>query len=200
VSDDIHAEALERYERAAAFIRQGWVTRAEAEREYLGQDPRPIYFSPFRNSLVIREGFAMEKRAAEERDRREWVDGIRRRLGLVAGVHRCRVWRCGEADWGWFCLRKTCGEVGHFLPSQEAAAIAAQQHTRAFVPEPPEETPVTELDLLAYDALCGAVRAEQDAFAAALPGRMEQVAETINDYLGGLLPEGMRFEWTADDD
>ena len=87
MSDDIHAEARERHEQAAAAIRRGLVTLAGLEQAITGC--RPIYFSPLRNSLVIREGFAVERRAAEERDRREWIEGVRRRLGLVAEVHRC---------------------------------------------------------------------------------------------------------------
>lgn len=192
MSEDIHAEARERYERAAAFIRDG------LESVRFGGEAKPIYFSPFRNSLVIRERFAVEKRAAEERDRREWLEGVSRRLGLVAEVHRCEVrkwwWRQG---WDWFCLRPGCDADGIYRPSQADAFAEAQAHARAFIPQPPEEAPVTELDLLAFDALWDRMRAQQDAVAAALPGRMAAVAETVNAGLAGLLPEGMRFEWES---
>lgn len=197
MSGDIHAEALERYERAAAAIRQGWVTRADLEREIPGV--RPIYFSPFRNSLVIREGLALERRAAEERDRREWIEGVRRRLGLVAEVHRCRVAQstCGP-EWAWSCLRADCREWRVYYPSQPEAFASALAHARSFVPQPPESEPVTLVDMAVFTALQDDVRAEQDAFAAALPARMAEVAGDLNSTFADWLPEGMRFEWTTD--
>lgn len=139
MSEDIHAEARERYERAAAYIRDGLVA-------WPAGSPRPIYFSPLRNSPVIREGFEAERRAAEERDRREWTEGIRRRLGLLAEVHRCHVYDDDEGDgWAWFCRRWSCRESGHGYPSQPRAFGAAFAHARSFLPEPPEETPATGL-------------------------------------------------------
>lgn len=139
---------------------------------------------------------AREQYEAEERDRREWLEGVRRRLGLVAEVHRCHVWR-GLWGWMWFCRRPGCNRVWHDCPSQPDAFAAASAHARSFIPEPPEQEPPTELDLLAFDALWAGMRSEQDAFAAALPGRMAQIAERVNEFLGGL-PGGMRFEWVAD--
>lgn len=38
--------------------------------------------------------------------------------------------------------------------------------------------------------------ARQEAFAAGLPGRAQEIA----GQLSGLLPDGLRFEWTADDE
>lgn len=184
-------EALERYERTAAFIRDGLVA-------WPAGAARPIYFSPFRNSLVIREGFAVERRAAEERGRREWTEGVRRRLGLVAEVHRCWVYDDDEGDgWAWFCRRRDCPRGGVNCPTQEYAFTNALMHARLFVPRPPEEPPVTELDVLAFDALWARMRAQQDAVAAALPDRMAAVAETVNAGLAGVLPEGVRFEWES---
>jgi hypothetical protein len=153
-------------------------------------------FGPFRGRVP---DSAEARRLAEEQDRREWIEGIRRRLGLVAEVHRCRVYDDDEnTGWAWWCWRPGCAGGGYGYSTQARALAKADAHTRSFMPESPEETAVAELDLLAFDALCGAVLAEQDAFADALPGRMEQVAETINGYLAGVLPEGVRFEWTAD--
>lgn len=196
MSEEDWTEALERYERVEAFIRCDITGRATAPGwSFAGG---PIYFSPLRNSLVIREGRMQERRGAEERDRREWTEGIRRRLGLVAEVHRCEIRYAGDGWWRWLCLRPACpcGGFARRGPGAFAQALAeALEHARRFVPQPPEETPVTELDLLAFDALYGAVRAEQDAFAAALPGRMNAVADLINDAVAGLLPDGMRFEW-----
>ncbi len=157
-----------------------------------------IYFSPFRNSLVIREGFAMEKRAAGERDRREWAEGIRRRLGLVAEVHRCKVYRCNPGDWGWWCRREHCGMVGHFLPSQAEAVTAAQEQTRAFVPEPPEEEPLTELQWALYVAFSEDAERQREADEAAFGARIAAVTEQVGDAFAGILPEGMRFEWRTD--
>ena len=36
---------------------------------------------------------------------------------------------------------------------------------------------------------------EEAAYAAALPGRMADIEDLINERCAGLLPEGMRFEW-----
>ncbi len=127
------------------------MTRAELESQVLGGTP--IYFSPLRNSLVIRAGFAADRRAAEERDRREWIEGIRRRLGLVAVVHRCWVWWGVEGTlWTWWCYRLWCPARGG-EPSQPEAFAAALAHVRSFIPEPPEEELSGELDWEAYKAL-----------------------------------------------
>jgi hypothetical protein len=140
--------------------------------------------------------FVARRRELERLARREWIEDVRRRLGLVTEVHRSWVWWSpGEQDsWTWWCYRKHCPGHGGGYPSQQAAFADALAHARAFAPEPPEEAPVTELDLLAFDALWAGMRAEQDAFAAALPERANAVAERIN----GILPDGLRFEWVAD--
>jgi hypothetical protein len=159
--------------------------------------PGELSFGPFRYEAMQAMAQAELSRLAEERDCREWIEGIRRRLGLVTEVHRCHVFR-GNPEWIWSCLRDGCYAAGYFCLSQADAFAGALAHARAFVPGPPEEIPVTELDLLAFDALWAGMRAEQDAFAAVLPRRMEAVADVINEYLAGVLPDGMRFEWVAD--
>lgn len=42
-------------------------------------------------------------------------------------------------------------------------------------------------------------RAREAEFAAALPGRMDRIAADLNERLAGVLPEGMRFEWTTEE-
>jgi len=158
--------------------------------------PRHVYFSPFRNSLVIREGFAMEKRAAGERDRREWAEGIRRRLGLVAEVHRCQVFR--GTEWLWSCLRHGCNAAGYSCPSQAYAFAKALAHARSFLPEPPEEEPLTELQWALYVAFSEDAERQREADEAALGARILAVTEQVNDAFAGILPDGLRFEWRAD--
>lgn len=127
---------------------------------------------------------------------REWIEGVRRRLGLVAEVHRCRVYEPNPGDdWAWTCLRADCASSRYGYPSQSAALARALAHARAFIPEPPEEAPVTELDVLAFDAAWADMRAKQDVFAAALPDRIADVTELINEQFAGILPDGLRFEW-----
>lgn len=150
-------------------------------------------FGPFGGRAPVGGG---ARRDAEDRDRREWIEGVRRRLGLVAEVHRCHVERstCGP-EWAWSCLRADCDAFRVYYPAQPEALAGALAHARAFVPEPPADAPVTGLDLLAFDALADAAREQDEAFAAALPGRMAAVAGVINAGLAGILPEGVRFEW-----
>jgi hypothetical protein len=139
-----------------ALIRRGLMSRAELESVILGYsgDVRPIYFSPLRNSLVIRESFEAERRAAEERDRREWTEGVRRRLGLVTEVHRCWVYGTETGDmWAWICQRPECGISNYGYGSQRAALAKALAHARLFIPQPPEPEPWTELDVLAFEAI-----------------------------------------------
>jgi hypothetical protein len=191
VEPDVITEALDLYNRTAQALWDN-LRSFVPEPGYV-----PIYFSPLRNSLVIREGFEAEKRAADERDRREWTESIRRRLGLVAEVHRCRAWHTTDG-WLWWCLRPGCpssGGFGRAKLSFDGASRQAFAHARSFVPQPPDETPVTGLDLMVMWIRVDQARAEQDAFAAALPGRMAAVAEEINSEFGGWLPEGVRFEW-----
>ena len=173
-----------------------------SDRRAAGQPRRvgEIYFSPFRNSLVIREGFAMEKRAAGERDRREWAEGIRRRLGLVAEVHRVRVWKRGEGDWAARCLRPGCpaGRGVGWAPSQQYALGDALAHAGAFLPLPPEDEPLTELQWALYVAFSEDAERQREADEAALGARILAVTEQVGDALAGLLPDGLRFEWRAD--
>jgi hypothetical protein len=94
------------------------------------------------------------ERAAEERERAEWTEGIRRRLGLVAEVHRCWVWRGSDRWWKWWCQREGCyGGEGPLYGSQPDALGDALAHARSFVPQPPEPEPFTELDELAFEAI-----------------------------------------------
>jgi hypothetical protein len=138
------------YGEMAGWIRDGLVT-------WPAGSPRPIYFSPFRDSLVIREAYAMERRAAEERDRREWIEGIRRRLGLVAEVHRCQVHR-GNPEWIWSCLRDGCHAAGYFCPSQADAFGRALAHARSFVPRSPGPGPWSQADVMIVKAIYPSAR------------------------------------------
>jgi hypothetical protein len=126
-----------------------------AERVHLRHDVRPIRFSPPRDSLVVQQGSAAERRAAGEQDRREWTEGIRRRLGLVAEVHRCWVYR--GAGWAWMCLRAGCETSNYGYGSQPRALTKALAHTRSFMPEPPEGEPSGELDWVTCKALADTV-------------------------------------------
>lgn len=156
----------------------------------------------FRLQDLLRYRFPMagviEKRLAEEHDRREWIEEVRGRLGLVSEVHRCRAWYAGDGWWRWWCLRPgcPCGGFARRGPGGSAQAYAeALEHARRFVARPAEPEPWTELDVLAFEAAQDAVRDQQERFAAALPGRMAAVAGEINEALAGVLPDGMRFEW-----
>jgi hypothetical protein len=169
------------------------MTRAEAERAYF---PSPgLRFSMSWDEVAAWQKREAEKRAAEELDRREWLKDVRRRLGLVSEVHRCRAWYAGEGWWRWACLRPgcVCGGFARRGPGGFRQATGeALEHARRFVAQP---EPWTELDVLAFEAAQDAVRDEEARFAAALPARMEAVAEQINEALSGILPEGLRFEW-----
>ena len=59
---------LERYEAAAAFLRDNLA-------RLIGASPPAGYSVSWRPDI--------QRRAAEERDRRDWLDGVKRRLGLV---------------------------------------------------------------------------------------------------------------------
>jgi hypothetical protein len=179
------------------------MSRAELERGILVYDmvlpkwPDPPPHSPLLNLFRQPGPSLAEQREAEERDRREWIEGIRRRLGLVTEVHRCCVWE-SVGLWHWWCLRGSCGGAKHNMPWADAFA-GALAHARSFVPQPPEPEPFPELTWEAYMALAAdvpVVRAEE-ALRAALPGRMAEITEQINGAFAGLLPEGMRFEWTT---
>lgn len=170
MSEDIDAELL-------ALARWNVMTRDEAERAYW---PSP----------------EAAKRSNEERDRQEWIEGIRRRLGLVTEVHRCRVWLCSCSRWGWSCRRPGCPEWHSCkFKSPDKAFGPALAHARLFVPQLPEPEPWTDLDVLAYEAAWDAVQDGHRRFAESLPGRMMAVTDQVNDALSGILPDGMRFDW-----
>lgn len=98
--------------------------------------------------------------SAGEQDRREWIEGIRRRLGLVAEIHRVRVWKRGDGDWAGMCLRPGCpaGRPLGWAPSQQYALGDALAHAWHFMPLPPEEEePPPGLDWDGYVPLVGAV-------------------------------------------
>lgn len=92
-------------------------------------------------------------------DPRVWLEGVRRRLGLVAEVHRGWVWQ-SVGLWHWWCLRDSCGRAHHNLPSQPDAFAAALAHARSFMPEPPEEAPATRP--AAYRAAIAAIMAPRE--------------------------------------
>ena len=156
--------------------------------------PGELRFGPLRAEAMQAAAQAEVRRLAEVQDRAEWIEGIRRRLGLVVEVHRCWVWQ-SVGLWHWWCLRDSCGGAHHNLPSQPEAFADAFAHTRSFVPQPPEPEPWSELDVLAFEAAWDAMQDQQARFAAALPDRIAEVTEQVNDTFAGLLPEGMRFEW-----
>jgi hypothetical protein len=115
---------------------------------------------PVPPAWAFREEFpVVVRRAAEEQDRRELIEAVRRRLGLVAEVHRCRVWKRGEGDWARRCLRLGCpaGQPLGWAPSQEYALGDALAHAGAFLPLPPEEEPGTGLDWDGYVPLLDAL-------------------------------------------
>jgi len=50
------------------------------------------------------------------------------------------------------------------------------------------------VDWRSYNAAEAGYLAREQAYEAALPGRVQEIA----DQLSGMLPDGMRFEWTAE--
>jgi hypothetical protein len=86
---------------------------------------------------------------AEEEDRREWTESVRRRLGLVAEAHRCEVYLDTQfpedPEWLWQCWRTSCPVDGS-ARSQPEAFAAALAHARLFVPQPPEPRVLDHLD------------------------------------------------------
>ena len=104
-----------------------------------------------------REAEAAKRRRAEDEDRRAWIDGIRRRLGLVAEVHECRVWQIGEHWWAWECLHRGCYDSdwqrtssSNSEPTRAAVVAKASAHRRRFMPLPPEPVPGAGLDLTGF--------------------------------------------------
>jgi hypothetical protein len=51
--------------------------------------------------------------------------------------------------------------------------------------------------MLAMDRAQAAARVREAEFTAALPGRAAALAAELNESIAGVLPDGMRFEWTA---
>jgi hypothetical protein len=153
----------------ATFIWRGLVTRAELEQGILGYDmvpaprPDPPPYSPLRNWFRAGPSIA-EQRAAEERDRREWTEGVRRRLGLVAEVHRPRVRKTSPRSWGWHCQRPGCTEAAVGCMYLKEAFGDALAHARSFIPEPPEQEPWSELDWTAYEELAVIARDADERF------------------------------------
>ena len=104
-----------------------------------------------------RDAEAAKRRRAEEQDRREWIDGIRRRLGLVAEVHEYRFWEIGERWWAWECLHRGCYDSDWQRTSSSnsertrAAVVAkASAHRRRFMPPPAQPVPGAGLDLTGF--------------------------------------------------
>jgi hypothetical protein len=124
---------------------------------------------------------------------------VKRRLGLVAEVHRCFVYGDDQGHgWAWMCLRPCCDRSGWGYRSQPASLAKALAHARAFVPETPEEEPLTELQWALCMALTADMARQRETDEAALGARIAAVAEQVNGALAGILPEGMRFEWAPD--
>lgn len=65
-------------------------------------------------------------------------------------------------------------------------------HLRTLISSLPLED---QADVVSLMAATTPAQREEAAYAAALPGRMADIADLINDGCGDLLPEGMRFEW-----
>jgi hypothetical protein len=112
-------------------------------------------------ALQVRYGVITEAGArllTEEQGRREWLEGVRRRLGLVTEVHRCYVYDDDEGDgWAWFCRRRGCPGRGLFGRSHREAFAEALAHARSFVPEPLEEGSAGELEWDRYVPLLDAL-------------------------------------------
>lgn len=65
-------------------------------------------------------------------------------------------------------------------------------HLRTLISSLPLEDQAEVAGLMAASS---EMERREAAYAAALPGRMADIADLINDGCGDLLPEGMRFEW-----
>jgi hypothetical protein len=94
------------------------------------------------------------QRAAETQDRRDWIEGIRRRLGLVSEVHQVEWWQVGEDYWRWSCLRPGCpyGDPRYLqaAPLMGRVRAEAREHRRRFRPSAPEPVPGAGLDLTGF--------------------------------------------------
>jgi hypothetical protein len=108
-----------------------------------------------REREAAQAGKAAERSRAEAQDRREWIDGIRRRLGLVAEVHECRTWQIGERWWAWACLRPACRDAdwqhtANSEPTRAGVIAKASAHRRRFLPPVPTPAPGATLDLTGF--------------------------------------------------
>lgn len=97
----------------------------------------------------------VRRRAVEARDRAEWIEGIRRRLGLVSEVHEYRTWQVGAEYWAWTCLRPGCvyGEGRGRVNAEQAkgrVVSRAAAHRRKYLPLPPETVAGAGLDLTGW--------------------------------------------------
>ena len=59
-------------------------------------------------------------------------------------------------------------------------------------------SPEDQAEVAGLMAAGSEARVREAAYAAALPGRMADIEDLINERCAGLLPEGMRFEWGPD--
>lgn len=126
----------------AEYVRRGVVSRRDLERMIFGREAASI-----RN--------LMEQFRAEEQDRREWIEGIRRRLGLVSEVHEYRFWQIGEKWWAWECLRPGCRDAdwqrtANSEPTRAAVVAKASAHRRRFLPPARKPAPGAWLDLTGF--------------------------------------------------
>jgi hypothetical protein len=125
------------------YARLGYTTRREFRR----------LLRAHRHRLEVE---AAERRDAEEKDRCEWIEGIRRRLGLVSEVHEWYVRQIGESYWAWACSRPGCRDGGPDLRpwncghSKAAVTRKAREHARRFLPGAPETVPGAGLDLTGW--------------------------------------------------
>lgn len=53
------------------------------------------------------------------------------------------------------------------------------------------------IDWRSYEAAEAEMHAATEAYLAEVPGRIQETADRISEALADVLPEGMRFEWTA---
>jgi hypothetical protein len=129
----------------------------------IGYDAGAPFALLYRREAMQEAAQAELGRLAEDRDRREWTEDIRRRLGLVAEVHRCRVSQCWCCAWNWDCLRPGCWS-GEHCGSQGNALASALAHARSSIPEPPEQEPWSELNWTAYEELAVIARDADERF------------------------------------
>lgn len=143
------------------LMRYGMRSREQAVLAYdvaLPKWPAVPPYHPLRDQ--VRAARAGARRLAEAEDRQAWIGQVKRRLGLVTEVHRCWVYGGDDGSmWAWICQREGCGISNYGYRWQWQALARALAHTRSFLPEPPEETPVTELDWAAYMTMADGIPA-----------------------------------------